>query len=281
MTFFEKTAYIDLMRIVFSNPAIAEYIGKIGNSFNTETARMFASVLIENFIASQDPTVIKYVDEWGYDWVINLISQGFAKKINTSSKVLRNKPLIVKERKVKPCLGSGWVLSNPNGKSEDLNPWWSRYSDPVEGVETITLTSINKNMISVGVIFVDEMTVDMVTRTKDQIKLNTDTFFLGETLHLVGEFPFDSSIEIPDLLNKSLSIITMAINNPTLFSVCDKWTKADTKTKNKVCELLGIKDQNENSLTQSNSLPTNAIQQLHSTDLAEQVLSVQHSVSTV
>ena len=119
MTSIEKTAYKELIREIYSDPAVAVVLGRIGNSFNTATARAFASMIIENFIANQNPKIIEYVDKWGYDWVIDMMARGFPKKINTSSKILRNKPLIVRDRKVKPCLGGGWVLSNPNGKSED------------------------------------------------------------------------------------------------------------------------------------------------------------------
>lgn len=226
----------------------------VGNSLNKPSCRFEKARANDMSLATVSDNVIEYVDEDGYDFIVDIsslqaVDPTLPKTIYASGKGI-GKPVYQK----RTGLTEKIMLKNSQASTD---------------VPTSAQLEALKSIVDVVLIY------GTGTSKSLDIVYSSDL----NSSHIASQSTARLELKLPTTVCNRLFELTFTTNvNVDMRKIIDI---AVAQTITETCELLDIKDQNENSSTQSNFLPMNAIQPLHSTDLAEQESSVQPCVSTV
>ena len=256
-----------------------EVFARAQGAFNDPAWRTLGSIFIDDAmtLAFQSGELTLDENAKDYDWIKTIKGYDPAKLAGKSAGALVIKPdgtisdaensLLAYQGKDRQASRSGVRMINIlGGKKYDYD---SRIRRFLSNCDCILLARTWNGYFDIALIFTSELNLNDFKRSKDCISLKAID---GERVHLLTSVP--SKVNVSPLKRLKYAIrlfmrVALQDNGISLNKIIECLEQLDTK------------DQNENSLTQSNSSPMNAIQALPSMDSAEQESSVQPCVSTV
>lgn len=194
-------------------------------------------------LAEVSNQTIEYVDEDGYDFIIDI------------SPLLALDPTLPKA-----------IYASGKGIGKPIYQKRTGYTEKIMLKNSQASTDIPSELQLAGL----QSIVDVVLVYGTGSSKSLDIVYASDldSTHISSKSTARLELKLPTTLCDRLFEATFTANvNVDMRKTIDIAVAQKIK---ETCELLDTKDQNENSLTQSNSLPMNAIQELHSTDSVEQ-----------